>query len=260
MLAQIEEVDHAGSRPGTVGVPNTILNRRHWATAGMYASAHLLADQPVLDGEAEFPFNTQRLARIRDKYFIAFLIAYMQRLVLNRFVLEANRLLASPMGKIVDDLGQLRMRFLKFAVGGHFTQVSTRHAVHDYYQLARTGLDVPEAWSEIRHQISDLDAQYSAQQQQQLTNNVAKNVDLVVRVQKLVEWFEIFFVAVYSAHLWDIVSKAWVEGDQATGRDGGQVGGLAAGHLRSWIAPGIALLTGLLTFLLVRPYRSEHKK
>ena len=66
-LAQVEEKDHAGAPPGIVGVPNAVLNRKHWAAVGQLGAAHLVADQPD-----DHPFNAARLPRVRDKYFIQY--------------------------------------------------------------------------------------------------------------------------------------------------------------------------------------------
>src|ERR1035437_9357694 len=120
-------------------------------------------------------------------------------------------------------LEALRSDLLRFAVGGHFTQVSTRHALHRFYQVAREGLDVPAAWSEVRRAIADIDARVTQQRQEKVAEGVAgnmkamaevaddlgrvthkmdENLGIIASVQQLIHWIEIAIVSVYFAHLW----------------------------------------------------------
>jgi hypothetical protein len=225
-------------------VPDAILNRRHWAAVGLLGSAHLIADQ----GDKEF--DEQKMAVVRDKYFIPFLVALLQRLALNRGIEEAGKLLSSATPKVPESLVVLRDDLLRFAIEGHFTQVSSRHALHRFYLLAREGLDVPCAWDEVRRAIADLEARFSAQRQSQIAQGIARNIRMVARVQSIAEVVEIFIVSVYAAHLWDMFAK----GNE-----------FLETHLlpdwRPWIIHGgviaFALLGGLITLLLVRPWRHE---
>ena len=78
-LTQVEEKTHAGAPADNIGVTHAILNRRHWAGVGLLGAAHLIADQyPPEDA-----FNSQRPLRIFLKYFIAYLVAVLQRLTLH---------------------------------------------------------------------------------------------------------------------------------------------------------------------------------
>ena len=223
-LAQVEEPAHSGTSPELLSVPNEVLNRRHWAAVGLLGAAHLVADQPpqqMGDRAREVGFNEQKVSIVRDKYFIPYLIALLQRLVLNRAIEEAGRIVregdtAAP-GRATSDedgrngqegdditprLSTLRKELLEFGVGGHFTQVSTRHALHRFYQLARNGLDIPAAWEEVRRAIADLDAQATAENQARLTRNAKKDLDVITRVQNFLHLIEYFLVSVYHAHLW----------------------------------------------------------
>jgi len=112
-------------------------------------------------------------------------------------------------------LRALRRTLLEFAVSGHFTQISTRHAVHRYYQLALSGFDVQQLWNEARQAVADLDANRSAEQQLRLaeatnrslesslqTQRMMKDsLDNGVRMQKALHVIEVFLLAVYFAHL-----------------------------------------------------------
>lgn len=212
-LAQVEEPQHAGAPAGRLTVSNEILNRKHWAAVGQLGAAHLVADQQAEGGQF-LDFNEQRTTIVRDKYFIPYLVAFFQRLVSNRLVDEAGRILGEPRDA-ERALDTLRSRTLEFAVSGHFVQVSVREAVHRFYLLAQNGLDVPRGWTEVRRAISDLTAHYSARRQEQLAasqreiagnqaeiaRNVGVNVEKVANVQLMLEWIEIFLVSVYAAHL-----------------------------------------------------------
>ncbi|HEY5812260.1 MAG TPA: hypothetical protein VIT23_06380, partial [Terrimicrobiaceae bacterium] len=164
-LAQVEEPQHAGAPKGELTVSNALLNRKHWAAVGQLGAAHLVADQQGEDGRS-LAFNEQRAIIVRDKYFIPYLLAFFQRLVSNRLVDEAGKILIQPRSA-EEALDKLRSRILEFAVSGQFVQVSVREAVHRFYLLAQNGLDVPRGWNEVRRAISDLTAHYSARRQEQ---------------------------------------------------------------------------------------------
>jgi hypothetical protein len=78
---------------------------------------------------------------VGDKYFIPYLLALQQRLVLNRAIDDAARIVSMPRRARAGQLARLREDLLDFGVGGHFMQVSSRHALHRYYRLARRGLE-----------------------------------------------------------------------------------------------------------------------
>jgi len=212
-LTQVEEPQHAGAPAGELTVSNAVLNRKQWTAIGQLGAAHLVADQEAED-DRPLDFNEQRAIIVRDKYFIPYLLALFQRLVSNRLVDEAGKILSKPPdGERA--LDRLRLRMLEFAVSGQFVQVSVREAVHRFYLLAQNGLDVPRGWNEVRRAISDLTAHYSArrqeefaasqheiaQQQASIAEDVSRNIQTVAHVQLMLEWIEIFLVSVYSAHL-----------------------------------------------------------
>jgi hypothetical protein len=67
-LAQVEEPGHPGTAAADLSLANDVLNTRHWAAVGLLGAAHLVADQP-----GDVAFNEQRMAIVRDKYFIPYL-------------------------------------------------------------------------------------------------------------------------------------------------------------------------------------------
>lgn len=151
-----------------------------------------------------------------------YLAAILQRHTLHRVIDEASHLVRISPEDMAAGLAALRTHLLTFAMGGYFTQVSTREALHRYYRLCQDGLDVPYALSTARQALADLDAQFTTARQVRLAEDLAQNVaatkevqdsmqglqtsmkghlQTVAHVQVMIEWIEIFLVSVYAAHL-----------------------------------------------------------
>jgi hypothetical protein len=210
-LAQVEEVYHAGAISEDLPVANGILNRRHWAAAGHLGAAHLLADQPPISGKGPHPFNVQRVPRVFLKYFIPYLIALIQRLALHRFVEDAMSALLSNGQDSKDELDVIRSDILQFSVGGHFTQISVRDALHRFYQISRQGLDVTTAWDEARRAITEIDTKHSTLRQEKHSEAMAVSLGITAHTQTLIEWIEVFIVSVYAGELYHM-SAEYAEG------------------------------------------------
>ena len=168
------------------------MNRCHWAAVGVLGAAHVIADQPPPSWADFLPFNNERIYRVRDKYFVPYVLALVQRLVLIRIAEQATELMRSGDGR---GLRELRMDLLKFGVGGRFSQVSSRQALHRYYRLVQEGLDVRDAWTDVRNALADLDAL-------NLASNIANNLGVITRVQHAAHALEYVIISVYCAHLW----------------------------------------------------------
>jgi hypothetical protein len=217
---------------------------------GLLGAVHLVADQDP----PEHPFNAARVPRIFLKYFIPYLAAILQRHTLHRVVHEASALVRTAPQHLATGLAALRTHLLAFALGGYFTQVSTREVLHRYYRLCQEGLDVPYALTAARQALADLDAQFTttrqvdlAENMQQLQTSMTRHLHTVAHVQVMVEWIEIFLVSVYAAHLWHMIEPHiywdWLH---TTGW------GMPYG---TWGVLLIALVAGLLTALVLRPWR-----
>src|SRR5215471_6491228 len=100
----------------------------------------------------------------------------LQRHTLHRMADEAATLVLAPPQNLAAGLAALRASLLAFAAGGHFTQVSTREALHRYYRLCQEGLDVPRALAEARQALADLDAQYTTARQVRIAEDMGQNV------------------------------------------------------------------------------------
>ncbi len=206
-LAQIEEGEHAGSGPGELGVGDVVLNRRHWAAVGVLGAAHLVADQTREDGTPH-PFNELRVQIAMEKYFVSYLTASLQRLTLNRAADEAGQIFAAPPDQRAERTAQLRQDLLRFGVGGHFNQISSRHAHHRFYQLCRESMDIVPAWQEFRQVLQELDSDQIARKQVEaeerlgeVAGQMKRSLDKITKIQELVHVIEYVLVAVYADHL-----------------------------------------------------------
>ena len=251
-LAQVEETGHSGFAGAEPPLSNAVLNRRHWVAVGLLGVAHLVSDQEPPD----HPFNEQRMPRVFLKYFIPYLVALFQRLTLHRIVEEAGNIMTSWPSA----LPELRSWLLEFSVHGFFTHLSVREVLHRYYRLCQNGLDVPDALAQARGAIAEIDARQStetqirigektAQVQEQMAQNVAattklqqdmeKHLGIVARVQRMLEWIEIFLVSVYAAHLWEMFASH-VEA------------------MQPYIAHGVlfwAFVGGFVAFICLKPWK-----
>jgi hypothetical protein len=273
-LAQVEESTHAGAPTDTVGVTHTLLNRRHWAGVGLLGAAHLVADQEPPD----HPFNTARVPRVFLRYFIPYLAAVLQCHTLHRIVDDAAELVLAPYQDTAARLAALRRHLLEFAVGGHFTQISSREALHRYYRLCQEGLDVAHAMAAARQALSDLDAQYTTARQVRVAEDMAQNVAAtrevqegmqclqhsmtahlrtVAQVQVLVEYIEIFLVSVYAAHLWHMIEPQRLIEEVSVPKWLHDI--LTILPHGAWVFV-IAMLAGGITALCLRPWRHRRSR
>ncbi|PYS93917.1 MAG: hypothetical protein DMF64_02715 [Acidobacteria bacterium] len=202
-LTQLEEPTHAGAPVGTVSVNNAILNRRHWTAASILGVAHLIADQSPLD----HPFNSARVPRLLLKYFIPYLTALLQRSALLRIIQQASvAVMANE--DTPDFLARLRRELLRFAVNGHFTEVSGREVIHRYYRLCQMSLDVPSILADVRQALADLEAKHTTEAQfklatetKYLQERMTDHLHVVRAIQTKVEWIEIVVIGLYFSEL-----------------------------------------------------------
>ena len=244
-LAQVEEVGHAGAIDDGLGVTNAFLNTKHWAAVGLMGAVHLLADQPN-----NHPFNSSKVGRAMRKYFVPHLMALLQRLMLQRAMSEASTLVKSP--EAAAKLAALRQSLLEFGVGGHFGQVSSRHAVQRFFSVAEEGLGVNGAWQEVRQAIEDLDAKFTAERAHKLSEETKvladgqkRATEQLVQLQSMVHLIEVFIVSVYAAELWHLFA--------------GEIEWLKDRHLVSVGVVVFAVLGAGGAWFLLKPWKHKHK-
>lgn len=231
-LAQIEEPAHAGAVPGEpLDVPNHVMNASQWVAAGSMGLAHLVADQHAPPSG----FDEQRVPQYRDKYFIAYLLALLQRLTLQRGVEDAARAVRSPEQRKREDFRRLHGDLLDFAVAGHYTEVSSRHAINGFYRLAQQGLGVDRALGIVTQAVQ-------SQEARQIADDLSANVRTVSQVQRKVEWLEVFFVSFYATELAGLIAENHF--DHGYGR---------------WGVLAAPLLGGVVAMVGLRPWRAHHE-
>jgi hypothetical protein len=262
-LAQVEEAIHAGAPDGPPNMAQELLNRCHWAAVGMLGAAHVIVDQVSPPGHDEHPFNVQRPGRVRDKYFIPYLVGLMQRCKLQAVAEQAVPLADLDGDALRKALSAVRTDLLRFGVRGNPTQTSTRETLHHFYLLSRKGLDIENAWSELRATLADFDSKLSEEQQivSATTTNatLARMADIQANAEEIgiridhtlkeieslhhvAHRLEVFLVAVYAAHLWHMVAhgnEKWFGHLHATILPWGvlifaTLGGLAAYGFQVW--------------------------
>ena len=210
-LAQVEEPTHAGAPSDLPGIPNAILNRRHWAAVGTIGTAHLVADQDPPD----HAFNSARVPRLLLKYFIPYQVALLQRMALRSVTEDACDLVTSGADEGAA-LSSLRGELLRFAVNGHFTEVSNRAAMQRYYRMCQEGLGVRDFLEDARRALSEMEAKQVTDTQLKLAEatrlqqeQATKHLNVMQQLQVKVEWIEVFIIGIYFSELAHTILSYW---------------------------------------------------
>jgi hypothetical protein len=174
-LSHVEEQQHPGSRE----VNHQIMNNCHLAGVGSLGAAHLTIEQ--------YPAQQfDRALQVLNKYFIAYLTALMQRLIVQRLIDNAADIVhkQGTTTKSRQQLQNLHNNILDFKVTGYFTEISHREAINQYYQLCQIGLRIPTSLATVQDTLHHIDINNDAAFQQ--------------GISKKVEWLQILFI-VFSA-------------------------------------------------------------
>jgi hypothetical protein len=140
-LSQIEEPTHAGHPASAPAVNHVILNSRHWAGIGLLAASHLVADQAL----PELAFNEARVPRVFLKYFVPYLVAFLQRAILQGFLNEASELDLSSTPDETKSSVALWRQLLDFSNNGYFTSISLREPIQRYFDKCQESFKIREA-------------------------------------------------------------------------------------------------------------------
>jgi len=235
-LAQIEEVNHAGHIPGEhLDILNSVMNTRHWTGVSFLGAAHLIADQGV-------EFDNQRLLIISRKYFVPYLAALYQRLILQRLLDNASLYVHTELKEDEEakNFSKLHSELLDFSVTGLFTEISSREALNRYYYMGQKAFSIEKNTNRVSSAIQNYDVNKVTQG---LTNNAAgmsENLKQISKVQGSVEWFQVLFIIGATAQLTEYVSV--MSGDSWYGD-----------HSMFW-AP---LVTGVVSLGILRPWKND---
>jgi hypothetical protein len=220
-LAQVEDAAHAGFQEDLVPVSSGLVTKHHWAAVG-----HLGATQIVTDQGAAF--DEARVRRARDKYFVVYLVALLERLTMECFrermaatvrTHQVTPATASDSGGYFGDvneaLSRLRRDVLEFTAIAHVTTVAARDSLHRYFRIASEGLLVAEAAAAVNSAIGNLDAASAAEQHFASANRGAETAERTLEVQhqilslqQKVEWIEIFVIGYYALALGYYIGSA----------------------------------------------------
>ena len=171
-LAQVEEPSHALVPAGKLLIANEILNRQHWVATGLLGAAHLIADQP-----GGIAFNEQRAWRMLHKYFIPFLMAMSQRLMLQRLMVQAAVVAMDPQRPTAEGVAQLRLQLLDFEVLGHFPQISSREVLHRYYRLCQNGQDINHLMDAMRRGFTEIDGRLTEDRRNKVALDTQQSIE-----------------------------------------------------------------------------------
>lgn len=228
-LAQIEEVNHAGYIPGEdLDILNCVMNTRHWTAMSFLGAAHFVADQGV-------EFDNQRLLIVSRKYFIPYLAAFYQRLILQRLLDNASQYVHSQLKKSEEayNFSQLHSELLDFGVTGLFTEISSREALNRYYSMGQKAFSIEKNTNRVSSAIQNYDIN-------KVTQGLTKNIEQISKIQGSVEWFQILFIVGATAQLSEYIGT--MSGDNWYGR------------LSMLLAP---MITGVISLMILRPWKND---
>jgi hypothetical protein len=240
-LTHVEEPNH----PGSLELVHKVMNPCHWAAVGTLGMAQLTAEQSPKQ-------KFDRVSVVLNKYFMAYLSAYLQRLVLQRILNEAS-IVVRQKGTVENqaELQQLHSATLDFTITGYFTEISSREVLNQTYRLVQQGLRVPESFAMVQNTLHRIDVNKNARFQKEMSqdlNTMAKelnhNVDAVTGMHHKMEWLEVFFVSFYAMQLSQILSKSFhfVE------------------VYSSWSVVSWPFVAGFMAFLGLQPHKRKRDK
>lgn len=226
-LAQVEESRHAGS--GLESIRTAVLNSKHTVAMSAQGVAHFVADQ---DGVG---FNNERVPRVRDKYFVPFLLTLLQRSALRHITEHVRQLLAAPT-RSPEELRDLRVELLEVGASAMPTEASVRSAVQRYFELYQQVLAVHATYERAERSISGIEQVLSAKRSEALLAAQAESLHAANALHGAVSWLEIFIITAYTAEIVHILSE---HPDLP--------------HLAMYVVP--MLLAGGVTAALLRPWK-----
>jgi hypothetical protein len=204
---------------------------------------HLASSRFVIDQPGQPEFNRERVLRSRDRAFVPFLLALLQRLMLERVRQTVAQTVRAASGRdllaVREDLQRDRRDLLEFVASAFFTNVSSRDEYNRYYLLAQRGLRVREAYRVGTDAVAQLDRACSSEERSQTSRNTAATLQESYKLQTRLEWVEVFVVSFYAFHFAGIL---------------GELFHVDAGHV-GWWAVAAAAAALLVTLAGLKPWR-----
>jgi hypothetical protein len=130
--------------------------------------------------------------------------------------------------------------------------VSVRYSLHRYYRMCQEAVDIDRNLEQVRSALGDLEAQLSARQgmeiaeaQRDIARQSVESQESAHRIHMSLVWIEVFIVVAYAAEL----VKFFV---------------IELPHIQDvrirWLAGVLALGTGIVALLVLRPWDQRHGK
>lgn len=241
-LAQVEESTHAG---GTEMLTAQVLNAKHVFAVSTQGTAHVVADQEGV------PFNDERVPRVRDKYFVPYLAAVLQRATLRR-INERTRVVLTNQERDPAAVRALRVDLLELGASGIPAESCTRSAVQAYADACRAQLMVAQVYQRASESIAGIEQVLSSSKLEQLLEaqretavKTEKSLHAAHELHGAVAWIETFIVIAYTLEVVHLLEAAYAgHGEGASGGNWGHVliyvaamvisGGIAAAVLKPW--------------------------
>jgi hypothetical protein len=225
-LAQVHPAQHPGEFTTERHVAFFLVNVAHIAAVGLAGAAHAVT--PTVQ-----PYDPAHQLRVQNTYFVPYLIASLQRLMLQKHLTEAQDVLVQlqqaieeesgePTGKttrsrpvaqsppkepsenvkkLLGQFDQVRNDVLMFGLFGELLEISQRGTLQAYYRVARQASDVPRALEQLRAVIAERDRIHRAEKLNQ-------NVEALKELQGKVEWLEVAIFSIYLVELAQIMGEA----------------------------------------------------
>jgi hypothetical protein len=200
-LAQVHSGFVRAPERGKLGVPNLFTGPDHWAAASLQGAGHVLRAR---DGLAP---TEDTVAEARDRYFVPYLTALLQRCAIKKAAEEATEMV---LGEDVKHgpVSRLRSDVLAFALAGALPEVSVRYSLHRSDRMCQRAVDLTRNLGQVRSALGDLEAQLSARQgmeiaeaQRDLALQAAEQEEASQRIHDALVWIEVFIVVAYAAEL-----------------------------------------------------------
>ena len=107
------------------------------------------------------------MAEARDRYFVPYLTALLQRCAIKKAAEEATEMVVREDVK-PEAVSRLRSDVLAFALAGALPEVSVRYSLHRYYRMCQKAVDIDRNLEQVRSALGDLEAQLSARRRWRL--------------------------------------------------------------------------------------------
>jgi len=234
LKAFLSDLAEAGEQAGqdSLQSPEAVLSPSHWAAVAGQGSAH------VLCGQAGQGLYT---------YFVPYLCAFLQRLVLQRLLWETDQTILETEDNLPERQAKLlvlRQDMLRFSVQSGFTEISRHEAYNRYYDLSLQTLRVAPSLERIQRVLHDMDAAATAEYQlrasqdvQALANEAQANRGRLEQLRRKLEWLEVLFIAFLATALAHYL--------------GGELFNAAYAH---WSLIAAPLVSGLTALLFIQPF------